>query len=203
MPIPTKESFLTTLDTPVKIQNYLESIPFNHEEEGETCRSAHEALRHRKAHCLEGAFIACAALKLQGKRPIIVSLKVREDDYDHVVTIYKKGKHFGAMSKTNHAVLGWRDPVYRSIRELVMSYFHEYFLTKNGEKTLRGYSRPINLNRFGTSWITSREPQFPIGIAIARQKHIPLLPRSYVDILRKATPLERASASIAWESIKP
>ena len=119
-------NFLLTLTTPQKIQDYLESIPFNHEEDGETCRSAYEVTRHKKAHCLEGAFLACSALLLQKRKPIIISLKVNNKDFDHVITIYKENGYFGAISKTNHAVLGWRDPIYKTIRELVMSYFHEY-----------------------------------------------------------------------------
>lgn len=189
--------FLKNLDTPEKIQNYLESIPFNHEENGETCRSAKEVIAHKEAHCLEGAFLACAALTLQKRRPIIISLKVTENDYDHVITVYKERGYFGAISKTNHAVLGWRDPVYSTLRELAVSYFHEYFLVKNGEKTLRGYSRLINLNRFGKAWIDSPENLFTIAYAIADAKHIPIIPKGNEIFIRRATRLERTSASIS------
>ncbi len=189
--------FLSHLDTPTKIQDYLESIPFNHEEDGETCRSAHEVIIHKKAHCLEGAFLACAALINQKRKPLIISLKVSENDYDHVITIFKENGCFGAMSKTNHAVLGWRDPVYKTIRELAMSYFHEYFLVKNGEKTLRGHSRLINLNRFGSSWINSSENLFSIGFAIADTQHIRIIPKGNEQFIRKATRLERTSASVS------
>jgi len=189
-------ALLHTLSTPEKIQHYIDSIPFNHEQDGETCRSADGVLTHKKAHCLEGAFLACAALKLQKRKPQIISLKVRDDDYDHVITIFKEGKYFGAISKTNHAVLRWRDPVYRSIRELAMSYFHEYFLVKNGEKTLRGYSRLINLNRFGTSWITSDEDQFDIAETIADTYHFPVVPKGFEKRIVNATTLERQAASI-------
>lgn len=189
--------FLSHLDTPTKIQDYLESIPFNHEEDSETCRSAHEVIIHKKAHCLEGAFLACAALINQKRKPLIMSLKVTENDYDHVITVFKENGYFGAMSKTNHAVLGWRDPVYKTTRELAMSYFHEYFLVKNGEKTLRGYSRLINLNRFGSSWINSSENLFSIGFAIADTQHIRIIPKGNEQFIRKATRLERTSASVS------
>ena len=189
--------FLSQLDTPSKIQDYLESIPFNHEEGGETCRSAYGVIAHKKAHCLEGAFLACAALIQQKRRPIIMSLKVTEKDYDHVITIFKENGYFGAISKTNHAVLGWRDPVYKTLRELAMSYFHEYFLVKNGEKTLRGYSRLINLNRFGSSWVTSKENLFGVGFAIADTQHIQVIPQGNEQLIRRATRLERTSASIS------
>lgn len=196
MPV-NAQLFLSHLDTPEKIQDYLESIPFNHEEGGETCRSAHEVIIHKKAHCLEGAFLACAALINQKRKPLIISLKVTENDYDHVITVFKENGCFGAISKTNHAVLGWRDPVYKTIRELAMSYFHEYFLVKNGEKTLRGHSRLINLKRFGSSWINSSENLFSIGFAIADTQHIRIIPKGNEQFIRKATRLERTSASVS------
>ncbi len=199
-PAPELE-FLKSLDSPQKIQNYLELIPFNHEEGGETCRSAYEVIHHKKAHCLEGAFLACAALILQKRRPTIISLKVTDNDYDHVITVFKENGYFGAISKTNHAVLGWRDPVYVTIRELAMSYFHEYFLVKNGEKTLRGYSKIINLNRFGKTWINSTESLFTIGYAIAESKHNRVIPKGNEDYIRRATRLERTSASISRDGL--
>ena len=199
-PMPSHNSlerkFLLSLNSPKKIQEFLEKIPFNHEEHGETCRSSYEVIRTKKAHCLEGAFLACSALLLQKRKPLIISLKVTENDYDHVIVIYKENGYFGAISKTNHAVLGWRDPVYTTTRELVMSYFHEYFLVKNGEKTLRGYSRLINLNGYGTSWITSKEDVFSIGEDISNKKHIKIIPKGNECYIRKATLLERTSASI-------
>jgi len=191
---------LQSLNTPEKIQNYLDSIPFNHEKNGETCRSATGVITHKQAHCLEGAFLACTALSLHKRKPQIVSLKVRDDDYDHVITIFKEGKYFGAISKTNHAVLRWRDPIYTSIRELVMSYFHEYFLVRNGEKTLRGYSRIINLNRFGTSWATSNEDQFSIAEVIADAPYTRIVPKSHDKYITKASYLERSAASITTQT---
>ena len=189
--------FLKNLNTPIKIQNYLESIPFNHEKNGETCRSAWGVISHNEAHCLEGAFLACAALKLQKRKPLIISLKVTENDYDHIITVYKEKGYFGAISKTNHAVLGWRDPVYATIRELVVSYFHEYFLVKNGEKTLRGYSKLINLNRFGKTWIDSPDNLFTIAFAIADAQHTSIIPKGNELFIRHATKLERTSASLS------
>ena len=194
---PAEKVFLHTLHTPQKIQDYLESIPFNHEEGGETCMSPRHVLQQKKAHCLEGAMLACAALILQGRRPLILSLKVTPKDYDHVITLFKEGGYWGAMSKTNHAVLGWRDPVYKTIRELVLSYFNEYFLVKNGEKTLRGYSKPINLRRFGTAWITSSENLFTIAETISDTIHLSIIPQGNEVYLRKANKFERESASLS------
>ena len=203
MKLLTKEerSFLKSLDSAKKIQDYLDSIAFNHEEDGETWRSAREVMTHKKAHCLEGAFLACAALRLQKRAPLILSLKVIQKDYDHVITLYKEGGYWGAISKTNHAVLGFRDPVYKTIRELAMSYFHEYFLLANGEKTLRGYSRAINVNRFGTSWIYSHDGQLTIAEAISDAPHRLIIPEGNQRFLRRATPLEISSASISQDGM--
>lgn len=194
---PSEEKFLRSLTTPQKIQDYLESIPFNHEEGGETCMSARRVIEEKKAHCLEGAFLACAALLFQKRKPLILSLKVTDKDYDHVITLYKEGKYWGAISKTNHAVLAFRDPVYTTVRELAMSYFHEYFLVKNGDKTLRGYSRPINLAHFGVSWITGDEDLFTIAETISDTVHLPVIPEGHEKFIRRATKLEQSSASIS------
>lgn len=189
--------FLKRLSTPALIQDYLESIPFNHEDTGETCMSPRRVMKEKRGHCLEGAMLACAAFILQKRRPLIMSIKVTTDDYDHVVALYKQNGYWGAVSKTNHAVLGFRDPVYESPRELAMSYFHEYFLIKNGKKTMRGYSRPISMNRFGKKWLTQEEELFDIAIWLSDYKHTPIVKEDNEVALRRASQLERESADIA------
>lgn len=195
----TEEKFLRNLHSAKKIQDYLDSIPFNHEESGETCRSVREVLHYKKAHCLEGAMLASYALSLQGRSPLILSLKVVHEDYDHVVALYKENGYWGAISKTNHAVLGFRDPIYKTIRELALSYFHEYFLVKNGQKTLRGYSRPINMNRFGKSWVGSKNNLFEIAEWISDAPHTSIIPKGNERLIRNATSLERKTASISHD----
>lgn len=192
----SEKAFLKKLETPALIQNYLESIPFNHEDDGETCMSPRRVIREKKAHCLEGALLASLAFILQGRKPLIMSIKVTKDDYDHVIALYKENGYWGAVSKTNHSVLGFRDPVYKNIRELAMSYFHEYFLIKNGKKTMRGYSRPISVLRFGTTWMTEEKELFEIAEWISDHKHLPVIPDEISQPLRKATLLERESADI-------
>jgi hypothetical protein len=187
-------SFLKKLSSPSLVQNFLESIPFNHEDNGETCMSPRRVLKEQKAHCLEGAMLAAAAFMLQGRRPIIMSIKVTKDDYDHVIALYKENGYWGAVSKTNHSVLGFRDPVYKNIRELAMSYFHEYFLIKNGKKTMRGYSLPISMLRFGTKWMTEEKELFNIALFISDHKHLSVVPDTLNTTLRKATLLEREGA---------
>ncbi len=189
--------FLLSLDTPSKVQDYLDSIPFNFEKMGETCMSPRRVMKEKKAHCIEGAMLASTAFLLQGRPPFILSLKVDKDDDDHVVALFKENGCWGAVSKTNHAVLRYRDPVYRSVRELAMSYFHEYFLIKDGRKTMRGFSGPINLRRFGTRWITREVDLWGIAEAIFNSNHILVGTRKNANLLRPVTPLERKAASIS------
>ncbi len=184
------------LNTPEKIQTYLDSIPFNYEKNGETCMSPESVLKEKKAHCIEGAMLAAAALKETGQKPLVMSLKVKGEDYDHVVALYKRNGYWGAISKTNHAVLRYRDPIYKTIRELALSYFHEYFLTKNGEKTLVGFSRPINLNRFGKNWINAKTDLWKIAETIFDMKHESIIPKKNQKYIRKASKVEREAASI-------
>ncbi len=191
---PLKE--LARLSTPEKIQDYLDGIPFNFEKSGQTCMSPLMVLTNKRAHCIEGAMLAATALMIQGEKPLIVSLKVKDSDYDHVVTLYKKNGYWGAISKTNHAVLRFRDPLYRTIRELALSYFHEYFLTSTGEKTLIGYSNPINLRRFGKNWMTSSENLWSIAETIFYTKHISIIPTKNKKYIRNASKVEMRAASI-------
>jgi len=133
----TKGEFaeLRRLNTPEKIQTYLDAIPHNFEIGGETCLSVREVLRQRRALCIEGAMVAATALWINGEPPLILDLKATRD-YDHIVTLFRRHGCWGAMSKTNGPFLRWRDPVYRSLRELVLSYFHEYN-NRRHQKTLR------------------------------------------------------------------
>lgn len=188
--------FLKTLNTPHKIQAYLESIPFNHERGGETCMSVLEVLKKKRAHCFEGALVACACLMLMGEKPLIVSLKAERPDDDHIIVLFKRSGYYGAISKTNHPVLRYRDPVYRSVRELVMSFFHEYYLFKKGNKTLRGYTKPINMRRFGTGWIDSTEHQWDIARTIYDTPTLPVIPKTNRRFVKKATPFERKAFDI-------
>ena len=143
----TKAEFaiLRRLSTPEKIQAYLDAMPQNFEIGGETCLSVREALGQRRALCIEGAMIAAAALWVHGEPPLLLDLKATHD-YDHIVTLFRRNGCWGAISKTNHSILRWRDPVYRSLRELAMSYFHEYCNGRH-QKTLRSYSVAFDLRR--------------------------------------------------------
>ena len=138
---------LKKYNTPAKVQDLLNSLKYNFCEKGDTVKSPANTFRTKNAHCFEGALLGAYTLSLQGHKPLLMCLKATEDDLDHVIAPFKKNGLWGALSKTNHAVLRYRDPVYKNIRELAMSYFHEYF-TDNGKKTLRQYSEPLDLAIF-------------------------------------------------------
>ena len=187
---------LKKLSTPKKIQDFLDSIPFNFEEKGDTYMSPKRVLKEGRAHCIEGAMLAAAALWLHGEKPLLLDLKAYPGDMDHVVALFKQNGYWGAISKTNHAVLRFRDPIYKTIRELVFSYFHEYFLNTTGKKTLRGYSKPLSLKRFGTKWITADEDLWIIADALDEAPHFPFIPEKNQKMIRLATKVERKAGSI-------
>jgi len=178
------------LKTPARIQDFLNSIPSNFEERGETCMSPRRVLQENKAHCLEGALLAAAALRHHGHSPLLVHFAATDGDDDHVIAVYKEKGLWGAISKVNHAILRWRDPVYKTIRELALSYFHEYYEYGSGKKSLLGYTRPINLHRFGVRWLTAEEELFDINDALFDAPHLPIVPKKALAKLRRADPLE-------------
>lgn len=169
---------LRGLSTPEKIQRFLDcEVGYNKEEEGATCRSPRRVLRDRIAHCLEGALLAAAALRVQGFPPLLLDLEAVRDD-DHVLALFRQRGFWGAIAKSNYAGLRFREPVYRNLRELVMSYFEHYY-NPSGEKTLRTYSRPVNLRRFDRiRWMTAEEDLWPIAKHLHGIPHRPLLPRA-------------------------
>lgn len=154
---------LKKLASPGKIQHFLDSeVAYNKEKDGETCRSPRRVLRDRLAHCAEGAYFAAATLRVQGHRPLILDLMAVRDD-DHLLAVFKQDSHWGAIGKSNYSGLRYREPVYRTIRELVMSYYAHYYNLK-GELTLREFSRPVSLARFDRiNWMTTEEDLWEIG----------------------------------------
>ena len=190
-----------SLNTPKKIQDFLNQIPANFEPDGDTALSPRRVLRENRAHCMEGAMFAAAALRFHGYKPLVLDLTTVKDDYDHVVAVFKHKGHWGAISKTNHAVLRYREPVYKTIRELVMSYFHEYFTNHNGKKTLRSYSMPIDLSRFDEQgWMTAEEDVWYVPEYLFEVSHKPILNKSQIAFLRKADQIEVKAGSITeWK----
>ncbi len=190
------------LNTPAKVQDFLNGLKFNFEEKGEMLKSPLMILRTKNAHCLEGAIIGAYILSVHGFPPLVLHLQTTKEDYDHVITPFKINGLWGALSKTNHAVLRYREPVYKNIRELVMSYFHEYFLN-NGMKTLRKYSKPLNLNSFKKekkNWAISEKDLWYIDKALDKIKHYDILPKQGFGKLRKAEKIEiKAGKIVEWK----
>lgn len=188
-----EERIFKKLKTPSRIQDFLNTLSFNFEKKGETCMSPRMVLKNKTAHCMEGAMFAAAALEFHGFSPLILDLRSLKKpfDFDHVVAIWNEDGFYGAISKTNHGVLRYREPVYKSIRELVMSYFHEYFLSSNGLKTLREYSDPFDLNHFNKiNWRTSDKDLFEIPKYLDKVTHHAILTKKQIKNLRKADKIE-------------
>lgn len=185
------------LDTPAKVQSFLNSLKFNFEKDGrQTLKSPVLVLRSKNAHCIEGAILGAYILSLHGFKPFILHLKTTKEDYDHVIALFKIKGLWGALSKTNHAVLRYREPIYKNIRELVMSYFHEYFLNNNGKKTLRKYSRPLNLNIFEKNWAILDDNLWGIDQELDKIKHYNIAPKNVLKNLRKADKIEIEAGKI-------
>lgn len=180
---------LARLDTPEKIQDFITSLRINSEKTGETCRSAAEVLRHKKAHCIEASFIACTALWMAGHKPLVMDLRASKEDHDHIITLFRGAGGWGAISKSNHVWLRWRDPVYKNLRELALSYFHEY--TKDGKKTLRAYSEAVDLRRFkNLEWVNGKDHCWETAEGIDDARHYKLLTPSQIRSLRPLDAME-------------
>src|SRR5438477_11420157 len=167
--------FRRRLDQPAKIQRFLDEIPYNIEADGETFRSPRRVLADRTANCIEGAVLAAAALRVQGQPPLVMDLTAVRDE-DHVIAVFRRQGLWGAIATSKFTGLRYREPVYRTLRELAMSYFEHYF-NLAGERTLRGHGRPVNLARFdGLHWMTAEHDLWPIAEHLERIPHLALLP---------------------------
>ena len=173
------------LSTPAKVQRFLDcDLAYNKELGGITCRSPRRVLRDRTAHCMEGALFGAAALRMMGHPPLLVDLEAVRDD-DHVLAVFRLRGHWGAVAKSNYSGLRYREPVYRTLRELAMSYFEHYYNLRQ-EKTLRRYSRPVNLRRFDSiGWMTAEEDVWAIPEYLCEISHRPLLPPRLIPRLGK------------------
>ena len=166
---------LKALKTPERIQRFLDTeIAYNKEPDGDTLRSPRRVLRDQVAHCMEGALLAAAALRVQGYPPLLLDLEAVRDD-DHVLAVFKQHGHWGAIAKSNYSGLRFREPVYRTLRELAISYFEHYF-NHSREKTLRNYSRTVDLSRFDRiGWMTAEDDLWVIAEHLAKIPHVALL----------------------------
>src|SRR5919201_4640976 len=168
---PSERKTLARLSTPRKVQDFLDAIPYSTEDR---YRSPRTVLRERGAHCYDGALFAAAALRQLGHPPLLVNLFAERDD-EHLIAVFRLDGHWGAVAKSNFVGLRYRDPVYRTLRELVMSYFQDYFNVQ-GEKTMRSYTRPLSLTHFDRQdSMTSDEALDEVATALDRLPRAPVL----------------------------
>jgi hypothetical protein len=170
-----ERALFRTLRSPEKIQHFLDTrVAYDKEPDGPRCRSPRVTLRDGVGHCMSGSLLAATALRIAGHPALLVDLEAVRDD-DHVLAVYRIDGCWGAVAKSNYSGLRFREPVYRSVRELVMSYFEHYYNLK-GEKTLRRYSRPVNLARFDRiQWMTSEEDVWAIPEHLTTIAHYDLV----------------------------
>jgi hypothetical protein len=196
------DKILRKLNTPRKIQDFLDKVPFNFEKKGDTYMSPKRMLRENKAHCFEGALFAAACLQTAGIPNWIMDLKVKnlKEDSDHTLCLFKINGYWGAISKTNHSVLRWRDPIYKTHRELAISYYHEYFLD-DGQKTLKSFSKPFDIwKKFGSSWVESEEDLDEIAYTLDKSPHTDFVPKKNKSFIRPVGKTEIKGALITeWK----
>ena len=188
-------ALLRRLDTPHKIQVYLDALRQNFEPDGDSCRPVRVVLRSRSAHCIEGAMLAAAALWVHGEPPLLFDLRAQRD-VDHVVALYRRNGCWGSLAKANGPMLRGRDPVYRTLRELAMSYFHEY-VNKRGHKTLREFSRPYDLRGLDPArWASGEDDVWELVERLDAHPHTRLLSARQVGTLSRQDPFLRRASSI-------
>ena len=189
---------LKPLASPIKIQEFLDSIPYN---TTERTLSPLLVMKERMAHCMDGGLFAAAALRNLGHPPLIIDLSAENDD-DHIIAVFREGNCWGAIAKSNTTVLRFREPVYRSLRELAMSYF-DFYYNLNSQKTLRSYSQTIDLSRFDDrNWETTEEDLGIIGDYTYTVRHYPLLTKEQITSLNNVpkyllTPVSQGLTSTA------
>jgi hypothetical protein len=181
---------LQRLRTPEKAQEFVYELKQNFEPNGDTCNSIRVVLRTRRAHCIEGAMVAACALWLNGEPPLLLDMQAVHD-FDHVIALFRRRGRWGAISKTNGIGLRWRDPIYANLRELSMSYFHEYYNDRD-RKSLRTYSRPFDLRRLDPKiWATAEDGAWDLIDALEATQHYDLLSGAQARALTRRDPFER------------
>jgi hypothetical protein len=187
---------LQRLDTPRKVQDFVYGLKQNFEVGGETCLTVREVLRTRRAHCIEGAMLAACAFWVHGEPPLLLDMRAQRD-FDHVVALYRRHAHWGAISKTNGVFLRSRDPVYRDLRELAMSYFHEY-TNRSSHKTLREYSLPYDLRRVDPAdWVSGAKGAWQVAAALDDIRHFKLVGARHLRLISRRDPFERRANALS------
>jgi hypothetical protein len=193
---PAEHRLFARLDTPQKIQTFLDKVPVNFSLNGDTAMSPRRMLKARLAQCAEGAFFAAAVLAYHGKPVWLMDIQSLPSDHDHVITLFKERGLWGAISKTNHAILRWRDPIYRSPRELAMTYAHEYCLP-GGKKSMLTYSKPFSLARFAPkTWVIAPEDLDWLLVELDTSPHLPVAPKRAMRARRPSSKVELLSQEV-------
>lgn len=197
---PRERTLFRRLDSPDRIQDFLDSVPTNFEPDGPTNLSPRLLLSQNRAHCFEAAVFAAAVLASHGARPLLMDFATAYDDEDHTVAVFERDGLYGAVSKTNHAVIRYRDPIYRTPRELAMSYAHEYYL-HDGRKSLRAYSVPYDLSRHAPEkWVTSGESLDWLMDSLSRSRYLDIAPPTALRRMRRASAIElKALELVEWD----
>jgi hypothetical protein len=187
---------LQRLDTPRKVQDFVYGLKQNFELGGETCLTVREVLRTRRAHCIEAAMLAACAFWVHGEAPLLLDMRAVRD-FDHVVALYRRRGHWGAISKTNGIFLRSRDPVYRDLRELAMSYFHEY-TNRRSHKTLREYSLPYDLRRVDPGvWASGEKGAWQVAAALDAVRHFKLVGARHLRLVSRRDPFEQRAGTLS------
>lgn len=171
---------LAALRTPERVQDFVNGLRWNYERGGGTARSVVKVLEHGEAQCIEGAFVAACALWLAGRPPLLMDMGAARGDVDHIVALFRRGRCWGAISKSNSPFLRYRDPIYRSLRELALSYFPQY--VRGRRKTLRTYSVAVDLRRHDpAAWVTHEGFCHEMVDILTVARHFSLLPPGMSD----------------------
>ena len=193
---PAEHRLFTRLDTPQKIQTFLDRLPVNFSLNGDTAMSPRSVLNARMAHCAEGAIFAAAALAYHGRSPLLMDIRALPADQDHIIALFQERGLWGAISKTNHAILRWRDPIYLSVRELAMTYAHEYCLP-GGKKSMLSFSKPYSLARFAPkSWVIAPDDLDWLLVDLDTSPHVPIAPRHALRKRRRSSRVELLSQDV-------
>jgi len=200
---PREHRLFARLDTPQKIQTFVDRLPVNFSLNGDTAMSPRRVLQTRMAHCSEGAVFAAAALAYHGRPPLLMDIRALPSDQDHIITLFRERRLWGAISKTNHAVLRWRDPIYRSVRELAMSYAHEYCLP-GGQKSMLSYSKPFSLKRYTPKdWVIAPDDLDQLLVDLDTSPHLPVAPPHALRNRRRVSRVElRSQDFVEWPEPK-
>lgn len=183
---------LAQLRTPERIQDFVNGLRWNHERNGGTARSVARALAHGEAHCIEGAFVGACALWLAGEPPLLMDMGAARGDVDHIVALFRRGRFWGGISKSNSPFLRYRDPIYRTLRELALSYFPQY--VKLRRKTLRTYSLAVDLRRYDPAlWVTHPGFCHEMVDTLTGARHFSILPPGAARHLRPIDEIEARS----------